>query len=150
MTNFSHRLPTPQARLEPHPTSQLTPQTIANKSGIAHKSAKTLKFKLDASLLKIKHGVNKFKLTALRDFCTERFRMPFLERIHPPKAMATTSKVDSLRLATESELGGGIWELTIVGFKSAVKGRSFIVEEDWGWRIWIVMILVKEERMFAL
>ena len=54
--------------------SKLTPQTIANKSGIAHKSAKTLKFKLDANLLKIKHGVNKFKLTALRDFWTERFK----------------------------------------------------------------------------
>jgi hypothetical protein len=95
MTNFSHRLPTPHARLVPQPTSQLTPQTMANNSGIAHKSAKTLKFRLDASLLNIKHGVNRFKLTALRDFWTDRLRMPFLERIHPPKAITTTSKVDS-------------------------------------------------------
>src|SRR5580698_8222005 len=95
MTNFSHRLPTPHARLVPHPTIQLTPHTIANRSGIAHKSAKTLKFRLDASLLNIKHGVKRFKLTALRDFCTDRFRMPFLESIHPPKHIATTSRVDS-------------------------------------------------------
>jgi hypothetical protein len=102
ITNFSHRLPTPQALLVPHPTIQLTPQTIANNSGIAHKSAKTLKFKLDANLLKIKHGVNKFKLTALRDFWTERFRMPFLESIQPPKHIATTSNVDSYLSATAS------------------------------------------------
>ena len=66
-----------------------------NKSGIAHKSARTLKFRLDASLLNIRHGVKRLRLTALRDFWTDLFRMPFLERSHPPKAMATTSNVDS-------------------------------------------------------
>src|SRR5579859_6420940 len=95
MTNFSHRRPTPQARLVPNATNHDTPHTIANKSGIAHKSAKTLRFKLDANFEKIRHGVNKLRLTALRDFWTERLRIPFLERIQPPKAITTTSRVDS-------------------------------------------------------
>jgi hypothetical protein len=95
MTNFSHLFPTPHNREVPHPVNHDTPQTIANRSGMAHKSARTDKLSDEASLLKIRHGVKRFKLTALRDFCTERLRMPFFERIHPPKQIATTSTVDS-------------------------------------------------------
>ena len=125
ITNFSQRFPTPQAREVAQPTVQLTPHTIANKSGIAHKSAKTLKFRLDANFEKIRHGVNRFKLTALRDFCTDRPRMPFFERIHPPKHIATTSNVDSYpKLISWRNTKG---PHTIVGFNNVVKGKSFIL-----------------------
>jgi hypothetical protein len=35
------------------------------------------------------------RLTAERDFCTLRLRMPFFESSQPPKHIATTSSVDS-------------------------------------------------------
>jgi hypothetical protein len=134
ITNFSHLFPTPHNREVPHPVIHETPQTIANKSGMAHKSAKTERLSDEASLLKMRHGVNKFKLTALSDFWTERFKMPFLERIHPPKQMATTSTVDSC-CQFRSVIGD-----TIVGFKRAVKGRSFILDcNDWEWETWRVL-----------
>lgn len=95
MTNFSHRRPTPQHLADPKPTSQLTPHTTANSSGMAHRSASTLKFRLDANLEKIRQGVKRLRLTAERDFWTLRLRMPFFESSQPPKHIATTSSVDS-------------------------------------------------------
>ena len=129
MTNFSHFFPTPHNREVPHPVIHDTPQTIANRSGMAHKSARTDKLSDEASLLKIRHGVKRFKLTALRDFCTERLRMPFFERIHPPKQIATTSTVDSYCQSCCWLCPCIDGARTIVGFSSAVKGKSFIANK---------------------
>ena len=51
--------------------------------------------------------------------------IPFRERIHPPKAMTTTSNVDS---CDESVSLSNIGKegRTIVGLSRAVKGTSFI------------------------
>jgi hypothetical protein len=69
--------------------------TITKNAGIAHKLGRTLRFKLDASLLNIKQGVKRFKLTALRIFCPGLGRMPLFASTNPPNATVSTLRVDS-------------------------------------------------------